>query len=85
MRISKQYQALKDYIGEREVPVVSPFEELDIHRCHFRVHKSDKQYICATAAKLKWSATHLCSVMIEKCLPLIETALFKCGTAQSRP
>ena len=76
MRISKQYQALKDYIAEKESPL-SQFYEIELHRCHFRIDASDKQYIFKTAAKLKWSANHLCSVMIEKCLPLIETALFK--------
>ena len=76
-RISKHFQALKDYIGEREMPSLLPFDEIELHRCHFRIDKSDKQYIFETAAKMKWSANKLCNVMIEKCLPLVETALFK--------
>ena len=77
-RISKHFQALKDYIGEREMPQLKyEFNEIELHRCHFRINKSDKQFIFETAAKLKWSANHLCSLMIERCLPLVETALFK--------
>ena len=77
-RISKQFQALKDYIGEREMPQLQyEFDEIELHRCHFRITQKDKQFIFETAAKMKWSANHLCSLMIERCLPLVETALFK--------
>ncbi len=77
-RISKQFQALKDYIGEREMPQLHyEFDEIELHRCHFRITQKDKQFIVETAAKMKWSANHLCSLMIERCLPLVETALFK--------
>ena len=77
-RISKHFQALKDYIGEREMPQLQyEFDEIELHRCHFRITQKDKQFIFETAAKLKWSANHLCSLMIEKSLPLVETALFK--------
>ena len=77
-RISKQFQALKDYIGEREMPQLQyQFDEIELHRCHFRITQKDKQFIFETAAKMKWSANHLCSLMIERCLPLVETALFK--------
>ena len=76
MKISPHFKALKEYIGEKELPP-SPFDDIELHRCHFRIEKSDKQYIFETAAKMKWSANHLCNVMIEKCLPLVETALFK--------
>ena len=77
-RISKQFQALKDYIGEREMPQLAyEFDEIELHRCHFRITQKDKQFIFETAAKMKWSANHLCSLMIERCLPLVETALFK--------
>ena len=77
-RISKHFQALKDYIGEREMPKLPyEFDEIELHRCHFRITKKDKQFIFQTAAKMKWSANHLCNVMVEKCLPLVETALFK--------
>ena len=77
-RISKHFQALKDYIGEREMPqFMYEFNEIELHRCHFRVTQKDKQFIFETAAKMKWSANHLCSLMIERCLPLVETALFK--------
>ena len=78
MKISKHFQALKDYIGEKEVSKFGyEFCEIELHRCHFRITKEYKQFIFRTAAKLKWSANHLCNVMIEKCLPLVETALFK--------
>ncbi len=77
-RISKHFQALKDYIGEREMPQLQyEFDEIELHRCHFRITQKDKQFIFETAAKMKWSANHLCSLMIEKSLPLVETALFK--------
>ena len=77
-RISKQFQALKDYIGERGMPQLQyEFDEIELHRCHFRITQKDKQFIFETAAKMKWSANHLCSLMIERCLPLVETALFK--------
>ena len=77
-RISKHFQALKDYIGEREMPQLQyQFDEIELHRCHFRITQKDKQFIFETAAKMKWSANHLCSLMIEKSLPLVETALFK--------
>ena len=77
-RISKHFQALKDYIGEREMPQLQyQFDEIELHRCHFRITQKDKQFIFETAAKMKWSANHLCSLMIERCLPLVETALFK--------
>ena len=77
-RISKQFQALKDYIGEREMPQLQyEFDEIELHRCHFRITQKDKQFIFETAAKMKLSANHLCSLMIERCLPLVETALFK--------
>ena len=77
-RISKQFQALKDYIGEREMPQLQyEFDEIELHRCHFRITQKDKQFIFETAAKMKWSANHLCSLIIERCLPLVETALFK--------
>ena len=77
-RISKHFQALKDYIGEREMPQLAyEFDEIELHRCHFRITQKDKQFIFETAAKMKWSANHLCSLMIERCLPLVETALFK--------
>ena len=77
-RISKHFQALKDYIGEREMPQLQyEFDEIELHRCHFRITQKDKQFIFETAAKMKWSANHLSSLMIEKSLPLVETALFK--------
>ncbi len=77
-RISKHFQALNDYIGEREMPQLQyEFDEIELHRCHFRITQKDKQFIFETAAKMKWSANHLCSLMIERSLPLVETALFK--------
>ena len=63
-RISKQFQALKDYIGERGMPQLQyEFDEIELHRCHFRITQKDKQFIFETAAKMKWSANHLCPLV----------------------
>ena len=75
MRLSPHFIALKKYVGERNIKTTS--KGLEVHRCHFRVTEWEKEYIVETAAKLRWSANHLCNVMIEKSLPLVEMALFR--------
>ncbi len=75
MKLSPHLIALKKYVGIRNV--TNETKVLEIHRCHFRVTEWEKRFVFETAAKLRWSANHFCEVMIEKCLPLVETALFR--------
>ncbi|MBR6061727.1 MAG: hypothetical protein IKP67_06600 [Spirochaetales bacterium] len=75
MKISEHFKALKKYVGQRKVE--DHTNGLELHRCHFRITENDKSYIYETAQKLHWSMNKLCNIMIEKTLPLVETALFR--------
>ena len=75
MKVSEHLKSLKKYVGIRQIE--DDIQLLEVHRCHFRVTEDDKAYIYEISQKLHWSMNHLCNVMIEKALPLIETALFR--------